>query len=108
MPYEDHFPKAYIKRDGFLLPEAADLLVGKGTTELGQIRPSIWLDGEVIGRWEIERPAKGSQARVVIKGLVKRLPCSKDIRTGIEEERKSIEIFLNCKLLPLCGTKEET
>ncbi len=108
LPYEDHFPKAYIKRDGFLSPEAADLLMGKGTTELGQIRPSIWLDGEVIGRWEIERPAKGGQARVVIKGLVKRSPCSKDIRTGIEEERKSIEIFLNRKFLPLCGMKEET
>lgn len=108
LPYEDHFPKAYARRDEFLSPEAADLLMGKRKIELGQIRPSIWLDGQAIGRWEVERPAKGGAASVAIKGFIKSVSRSKNLGDAVETERRCLEVFLSRKLLPLCGAKEET
>ena len=109
LPYEDHFPKAYARRDWYLPPEAARQLVGVRTIELGQIRPSIWLDGEVIGRWEIDRPRHGAlaPARVRIAGLVKAVKGSKRVLAAVNERRAEVESFLTRRLLPLCGSKEE-
>ncbi len=109
LPYEDHFPKAYARRDWFLPPEAAKFLIGARTIEMGQIRPSIWLDGEVIGRWEVDRPRNGraTPARVRVVELVKAVKGSKRILAAVNERRAEVEDFLAGRLLPLCGSKEE-
>ncbi len=112
LPYEDHYPKAYARRDWFMSPETERLLISTRTIELGQIRPSIWLDGEAIGRWEIERLAAGGggaarlAAKVKIAGFVKSAHRSKSFLDVVEERRLELERFLNERLLPLCGTQE--
>lgn len=110
LPYEDHYPKAFARRSWFLAPEAEKLLFSRKVTELGQIRPSIWLDGEAVGRWEIERPARGSRlpAKVVVAGLVKSARGSRAVRELVEERRRAVEDFLNRRLLPLGEAEEET
>lgn len=109
LPYEDHFPKAYAVRDWFLPAEAEPLLFQKGVTERGQIRPSIWLDGEAIGRWEMDCPARGgSPTKVKIVGLIRSSRFPRRILAAIEDERRRLEQFLNRKLLPLAGAKEES
>ena len=109
LPYEDHFPKAYAVRDWFLPAEAEPLLFQKGVTERGQIRPSIWLDGEAIGRWEMDCPARGgSPTKVKIVGLIRSSRFPRKTLAAIEDERRRLEQFLNRKLLPLAGAKEES
>jgi len=109
LPYEDHFPKAYAVRRWFLPEDAEPLLYEKGVTLQGQIRPSIWLDGQIIGRWELTGPLRrGAPAGVRIVGLVRPSRFSKKILAAIDDERQRLERFLNHKLRPLCGAKEES
>ena len=107
LPYEDHFPKAFAVRDWFLSAEAESLLFQKGVTELGQIRPSIWLDGEVIGRWEFQPAGQaGRSTKVKIISLVRPSRFSKKVLSGIEDRRRELELFIDTKIAPL-RTKEE-
>jgi len=108
LPYEDHFPKAYAVRDWFLSARASSLLFGKGVTELGQIRPSIWLDGEAVGRWEIDAVTDRTTARVKVVGLVGRSRLSAATLAAIERERRLVEAFINHKLRPLRSGEEES
>jgi hypothetical protein len=74
LPYEDHFPKVFILRQFYIDDETEEKLLPKsirhywppemtpppendnrGHIAAGQIRPSIWLDGKIIGRWEMEK-----------------------------------------------------
>ncbi|MFX0209871.1 MAG: DNA glycosylase AlkZ-like family protein, partial [Candidatus Hodarchaeota archaeon] len=71
LPYEDHFPKAFINRAWFLgeknrsklfprsvksywpsQPSTKPQTAHKGPNQSGEIRPSIWLNDQIIGRWE--------------------------------------------------------
>ncbi|MHA2322330.1 MAG: winged helix DNA-binding domain-containing protein [Candidatus Thorarchaeota archaeon] len=73
LPYEDHFLKAFIDRRGFIdedvhhklfpvdrkhfwpsNPDAQRKIPSKGVRTTGEVRPSIWLNGSVIGRWEMD------------------------------------------------------
>lgn len=107
LPYEDHFPKAYAVRDWFLSAQASSLLFRKGVTELGQIRPSIWLDGEAVGRWEMDAVKDRTSARVKVVGLVGRGRLSAATLASIERERRRVEEFINHKLRPLRSMEEE-
>ncbi|NTV83978.1 MAG: winged helix DNA-binding domain-containing protein, partial [Bacteroidales bacterium] len=53
LPYEDHFPKAYHIRNWYLSADTLPLVYQIRKIEHGQLRPTIWLNGEIIGRWEM-------------------------------------------------------
>jgi hypothetical protein len=106
LPYEDHFPKAYINRELFLPNELVPIMMGQETITKGQLWPSIWLNGQIIGKWEIEYLDK-QKTNVEIKII--HLDDKK--RTGkindlIEIQRNNLEIFINEQLLPLNKKKK--
>jgi hypothetical protein len=117
LPYEDHFLKAFIDRTQFIgeeiqpmlfpadrrhywpsHPDAPRKMPSKGTRATGEVRPSIWLNGEVIGRWELDDD--GSEKRVVTsiykKTSKKQLGAIEDVRVGLED-------FVNTRLVPISG-----
>jgi hypothetical protein len=102
LPYEDHFAKAFFGRDWFLSPEAVGLVMKKGTIYRGQLFPSIWLNGEIIGGWELSWVDKKKSAAVVrITGLVSRLKEDGKIGALIEEKRCDLERFIYRQIRPL-------
>ncbi|MGY5881270.1 MAG: winged helix DNA-binding domain-containing protein [Candidatus Thorarchaeota archaeon] len=115
LPYEDHFLKAFIDRTDFIeesiqpmfFPadrkhfwpsnsDAPQIMPSKGSRATGEVRPTIWLNGRVVGRWEIDD--EGKQKKVVMsiyeKDAKKRL-------SKIEEVRANLEEFVNKRLLPI-------
>ena len=62
LPYEDHFPKAYFIRSWFLNDQIAPLVSKAGTIYMGQVFPSIWLNGQIIGGWEMNWTDKTKSA----------------------------------------------
>lgn len=98
LPYEDHFPKAYLLRDWFLNDSVREIVYEKGTINLGQIRPTVWVNGEIVGRWEIAwNGPKKTIARVELKGMQNTAAFS----DGIEAVRRRLEDFINSCLIPL-------
>jgi len=105
LPYEDHFPKAYQKRDYFISDEVKENLFGVRGLDRGEIRPSIWLNGEVIGRWEyswIDNKKTRMKIEIIYLNESK---ITKDITKIIEEKRSELELFTNEKLVPLIKRK---
>ncbi|MCK5298094.1 MAG: AlkZ family DNA glycosylase [Candidatus Heimdallarchaeota archaeon] len=102
LPYEDHFVKAYKIRNWYLSDEIFPKLNIAGTMHMGQIRPSIWVNGEIKGRWEIDFvDAKKSEMKVEIVYLEKEISKSKELTQLIEEQIQDLEHFANEKLIPL-------
>ncbi|MCK5184251.1 MAG: AlkZ family DNA glycosylase [Candidatus Heimdallarchaeota archaeon] len=102
LPYEDHFVKAYKIRNWYLSDEIFPKLNIAGTMHMGQIRPSIWVNGEIKGRWEIDFvDAKKSEMKVEIVHLEKEISKSKEFTQLIEEQIQDLEHFANEKLIPL-------
>ena len=102
LPYEDHFPKAYSIRNWFLAEEVAPLVQKEGTIFLGQLFPSIWLNGEIIGGWEMNWVDKAkSEMKVAITEIHKKVNLSQQINQLIERQRQELENFVNEKLVPL-------
>ena len=102
LPYEDHFAKAFIGRDWFLSPEAKELVMKKGTIYLGQLFPSIWLNGEIIGGWELSWvDKKKSAAEIKVTGLVSRIKVGGKIGALIEKKRSDLERFVNDRICSL-------
>ncbi len=102
LPYEDHFPKAYTIRNWHLSEEIVPKLFKVGRMDWGQIRPSIWVNGEIKGRWEIDFvDAKKTEMKVEIVHLEKEISKSKELTQIIEEQKKELEHFANEKLIPL-------
>lgn len=118
LPYEDHFLKAYIERKNFIdqviqskifpadrknfwpsNPAAPVRTPSRTMSATGEVRPSIWLDGRVIGRWEMDDDA--DQKRVVMSLYEK---ASKSQTERIEEVRAHLEDFVNLTMLPISGT----
>jgi hypothetical protein len=62
----------------------------------GEIRPTIWLDGQIIGRWELDKVEK--EIHVVLSLYTN---VSKDIQDLVETERQKLEKFVNQRLLPI-------
>jgi hypothetical protein len=102
LPYEDHFPKAFLIRSWFLSNEVTSLVYKEGVIMRGQIFPSIWLNGQIIGGWEMNWTDKAKSAmKVEITKIHNDQNLSKEIRQMIENKREELESFVNQKLLPL-------
>lgn len=102
LPYEDHFPKAYSVRAGFISTAALPLVFQIRRVELGQLRPTIWLNGGVIGRWEREW-VDGTKTRqkVTVIDMIKEPVLSAPILSLIEQKRLDLETFINERLVPM-------
>lgn len=105
LPYEDHFPKAYHIRNWFISADTLPLVYQVRKIEHGQLRPTIWLNGEIIGRWEMNwRDKAKSATRVSIEAISSKIKTTKVITRLIEQKRSELENFVNEKLIPLMKT----
>ena len=115
LPYEDHFLKAFIDRTDFIEesiqsmlfpadrkhfwpsnPNAPQSMPSKGLRATGEVRPTIWLNGRVVGRWEMDD--QDEQKKVVMSIYVKD---AKKHLNKIEEVRTDLEEFVNTRMLPI-------
>ena len=101
LPYEDHFVKAFKNRDWFLQKSALPLVTEKGIMMQGQIFPSIWLDGKIIGRWFLEWIDKKKSAAQVLVGNILQDCKTTLVLSKIDEKRSELESFINDKIVPL-------
>lgn len=119
LPYEDHLAKAFIDRTWYLsndnrsklLPHLREhywppdvsiptTIATKATNTSGEIRPSIWIDGEIVGRWELEED-EGTFS-VVYKLYRKVRPKYGNM---IPEKARELEDFVNTRLVPISKSK---
>jgi hypothetical protein len=115
LPYEDHFPKGFIERSWWINEDAQQKLFPrlsefywppkldpppkgphKGMFRQGEIRPSIWLNGKTIGRWELAQYRKEFR---VVYGLFKKI--GKSEKVLIDERKEALEVFINNRLVPI-------
>jgi hypothetical protein len=119
LPYEDHFLKAFIDRKAFIEeaiqpklspadkkhhwpsdPEGYLKMPSKGVRATGEVRPSIWLNGRVIGRWEMDDV--GISKKVVTSLYYEVTKQQEDM---IEKTRGDLEEFINSSLVPISGKR---
>jgi hypothetical protein len=115
LPYEDHFLKAFIGRDSFINPDfqtkispasprhywpsdpdAPRKVPSKGVRATGEIRPTIWLDGAVVGRWEID---DSNEEKEVVTSLYSKEAVEHSDQ--IDEVREELQEFINRRLVPI-------
>ncbi|MFX0171808.1 MAG: winged helix DNA-binding domain-containing protein [Candidatus Hodarchaeota archaeon] len=115
LPYEDHFPKAYIERSWFIAEKDRPKLfprnknsywpskptqvlepTSRGMIQSGELRPSIWLNEKIIGRWELEKNKKEFN---VIMSLYQDVDSS--LEGSILERKDQLERFINERLVPI-------
>ncbi len=102
LPYEDHYPKAYKHREWYISEETVTNLFKVGKMDWGQIRPSIWINGEIKSRWELDWvDKKKSEMKAEIVYLDKKIKQSTDIMNKINHLKTEVEIFANEKLIPI-------
>jgi hypothetical protein len=121
LPYEDHLPKAFVDRSWYLSEEMRERVFPKlrehyrppkgppppkefkvtgGINVSGEIRPSIWVDGEIVGRWEFEE--KEGKMEVVYSIFTKVHPKYDNI---ISKRVSELEAFVNERLVPISKSK---
>ncbi|MFX1262897.1 MAG: winged helix DNA-binding domain-containing protein [Promethearchaeota archaeon] len=121
LPYEDHLPKASIDRSWYLgeemksyvfpklrehywppecLPPPSDVKVTGATNASGEIRPTIWVNGEVVGRWEFESKERNY---VVSYKIWEKVHAKYD--NIISERARELEDFVNARLVPISRAK---
>jgi hypothetical protein len=119
LPYEDYLPKAFIQRNWYMGEEDRPMLfpqlrdhywppdmskpttkASKSTNASGEIRPTIWIDGEAVGRWELE-PTDEKQ-KVVFKIYREVRPKYGNM---ISEKARELEDFVNTQLVPISSSK---
>lgn len=101
LPYEDHFVKAFTDRNWFLGRDVLPLVTETGIQMQGQVLPSIWQGGQIIGRWRIRWEDKQkSSAQVEVVELLDNTFAGE----AIERHRQKLEIFINEQIAPLVGT----
>jgi hypothetical protein len=119
LPYEDHFLKAFIDRTNFISqgiqaklspadrkhywpssPIAPGVTPIKTASATGEVRPSIWLNGRVVGRWEMDD--SGEQKRIVASLYTQD---ARNHHESIEQIRSELEDFVNQALLPISTGK---
>jgi len=117
IPYEDHFLKAIINRSRFIddeiqpklfpsfrthfwpsNPDAPKIEPSKGLRATGEVRPSIWLNGQVVGRWEID---DDENQKKIVTSVYKK--ATKKQLAHIEQVREELEEFVNKRLVPISG-----
>ncbi|TFG32391.1 winged helix DNA-binding domain-containing protein [Candidatus Thorarchaeota archaeon] len=115
LPYEDHFLKAFIDRSNFIdesiqpmvfpadrrhfwpsNPDVPQIMPSKGSRATGEVRPTIWLDGRVVGRWELDDDEKQKKVvtSIYAKDAMRHLNEIEDVRIDLED-------FVNHRLLPI-------
>ncbi|MFW9803112.1 MAG: winged helix DNA-binding domain-containing protein [Candidatus Thorarchaeota archaeon] len=121
LPYEDHLPKASIERSWYLSekmqsyvfpklrehywppecrPPPSDVKVTGATNASGEIRPTIWINGEVVGRWEFESKEENY---VVSYQILEKVHAKYD--NIISERARELEDFVNARLVPISRAK---
>ena len=119
LPYEDHFLKAFIGRDRFISedirpmispadrrhywpskPDEPKIMPSPGVRATGEVRPTIWVNGSVVGRWEIDDVGKQKK---IVTSLYKKV--AKKHLKSIEDVRTNLENFVNTSLKPISGGK---
>jgi hypothetical protein len=115
LPYEDVFPKAFIQRDWYLddklkrkvFPESVSYYwppenpvippeKHKGMSQAGEIRPSIWVAGRIVGRWEIE---KNKDSYSIKHDIYKEVEVN--AKKIIKQKKENLEEFINNQLQPI-------
>ena len=115
LPYEDHFPKSFTDRSWCINEDAQQKLFPrlaefywppkldpppkgphKGMFRQGEIRPSIWLNGKAVGRWELAQYKKEFR---VVYGLFEKIGKAEKIL--IDEKKKALEDYINNQLIPI-------
>ncbi len=115
LPYEDYLAKAFINRNWYLSEETRPKLfpqlrkhywppdmslptttATKATNTSGEIRPSIWIDGEIVGRWELEET---EETFSVVYTLYKKV--RPKYGNMITERIEQLEDFVNTRLVPI-------
>jgi hypothetical protein len=115
LPYEDHFPKGFTERSWWIDDKAQQVLFPrlsefywppklepppkgphKGMFRQGEIRPSIWLNGKTIGRWEMEQDKKVVRIAYGLFGKA-----GKSEKAQIEEVKEALENFINSQLVAI-------
>lgn len=116
LPYEDHFLKAFIDRSEFIEeeiqpklfpadrkhfwpsnPDAPQKMPSKGVRATGEVRPSIWLNGRVIGRWEMDDEG----LKNVVMSLYSKVTKTQEKMIG--QVKNHLEEFINASLMPISG-----
>ncbi len=119
LPYEDHYLKAFINRTSFIAediqpklfpadrkhfwpsnPDVPRKMPSKGVRATGEVRPSIWLNGRVVGRWEMDDDAN---LKKVVMSLYSKTTKSQE--KMIERTRIQLEEFINSSLMPISSGK---
>ncbi len=101
LPYEDHFPKAYRVRDWYISSDVTPSVFHVGKIDYGPLRPSIWLNGEIIGRWEVEWLDQKSSAGIKIFEMEQKISANDDLMRLIRRECDKLADFINVRLTPL-------
>lgn len=102
LPYEDHYTKAYINREWFLPKNVLPCVTEEGAMMRGQILPSVWLNGEIIGRWFLRwQDNKKTAAKIELGQIFGKETLSKNIHQKIENKRIELENFLNEKMVTM-------
>jgi hypothetical protein len=106
LPYEDHFTKSFILRNWFLDPAHLALVTFEGRMFMGQIQPSIWINGNIVGRWEWNwsdnKKTRGSARIAALQSkAISSLALSR-----IEERLSDLELFMNKKMVPLIRRRD--
>ncbi|MDF1539834.1 MAG: winged helix DNA-binding domain-containing protein, partial [Candidatus Thorarchaeota archaeon] len=115
LPYEDHFPKAYKDRQWYLSEDMENILFPrnrehywppkmeppppgppKGMNASGEKRPSIWVNGRIVGRWEIDQEKDDVTVSI---GLIEKVDSK--VKPLIEEKRQSLQEFIQKRLIPI-------
>jgi len=115
IPYEDHFLKAIINRSRFIEddiqpmlfpsfrthfwpsnPDAPKVEPSKGLRATGEVRPSIWLNGKVVGRWEMDDE---EDQKKIVTSVYKKV--TKKQLSQIEQVRSELDEFVNRRLVPI-------
>jgi hypothetical protein len=120
LPYEDFLPKAFIDRSWYLSdemkpyvfpklrehywppafrPPPPNVKVTGATNASGEIRPSIWINGELVGRWEFEK--NGKEFRISYR-IFQKVHAKYD--NMISDRARELEDFVNTQLVPISKT----
>ncbi len=116
LPYEDHFAKAFTERSWYLSeefysklyprfrtfywppedPAPAEGYTGGTVNASGEIRPSIWVNGRIVGRWEFHGKGDDMSIKTALYGKVTRSQIEL-----ISDRVESLLEFVKGRLLPI-------
>ncbi|MGY5854300.1 MAG: winged helix DNA-binding domain-containing protein, partial [Candidatus Thorarchaeota archaeon] len=116
LPYEDHFAKAFTERSWYLSEEFYSKLyprfrtfywplentappegyTGGTVNASGEIRPSIWVNGRVVGRWEFDGKGDDMSIKIALYAKV-----TKSLAKLISDRVESLLEFVKTRLLPI-------